>query len=161
MENFRPNLVVAGGVAHQEDLWEAVELQLDGGDTGIGGSASMLRLKVTGPCARCSMVNIDHHQQDHQQQQRGRGETDGAKPQARASADAVVAPVLKTLASYRRDKSNIYFGQFLAFDDAAATAAAGGEPLWLRTGMPVRACRRSEATAPATAKTRAVEATHA
>ena len=47
-------------------------------------------LKVDKPCARCSVVNVD-----------GRtGTIDGA--------------TLRTLSSYRRDRGNIYFGQFLS-----------------------------------------------
>ena len=94
VENFRPNLVIAGGVAHQEDLWTEVSV-------GKG-----LRLRVTGPCSRCAMVNIDHR--------------DGNKN----------APVLKTLASYRRDKAQIYFGQFLAIEEA-------GSDGWVHVGSSV------------------------
>lgn len=128
LENFRPNLVVDGGVAHQEDLWEKVELLLEPnakeeeeekGDEGRG-----IRLQVTGPCARCSMVNVDH-----------RAAKDGGGDETTA-----MAPVLKTLASYRRDKSNIYFGQFLAFDGLVGGHHEG----WLRTGAVVHARRRSE-----------------
>lgn len=148
MENFRPNLVVDGGVAHQEDLWASVELLL-------GGAA--VRLQVTGPCARCSMVNIDHQQ--HRSQDKEEGGRDGAGGPAGgsggggAAADAIVAPVLKTLASYRRDKANIYFGQFLVFaddDDGGSGGGVGQQPAgmaWLRTGMEVRARRRSDEAA--------------
>jgi len=52
------------------------------------------------------MVNIDHR--------------DGSKN----------APVLKTLASYRREKAQINFGQFLAIEEA------GGEG-WVHVGSPI------------------------
>jgi molybdenum cofactor sulfurtransferase len=95
VENFRPNLVIGGGVAHQEDLWRALEV----GDLG---------LRVTGPCSRCSMVNIDHR--------------DGSNKE-----------VLTTLATYRRDKSNIYFGQFLSIEEFGEMDAG-----WLQVGSVVR-----------------------
>lgn len=67
VENFRPNLVVAGGVAHQEDLWEAIELVEAEASGKAGGEAEdppSVCLRVTGPCARCSMVNIDHQDKE-------------------------------------------------------------------------------------------------
>ncbi|CAN0402382.1 unnamed protein product, partial [Ectocarpus sp. 8 AP-2014] len=45
--HFRPNFVVDGVRAHEEDGWKSVRI----------GEA--LRLRVTGPCSRCSMINID------------------------------------------------------------------------------------------------------
>ncbi|CBJ33682.1 conserved unknown protein [Ectocarpus siliculosus] len=47
--HFRPNFVVEGVRAHEEDGWKSVRI----------GEA--LRLRVTGPCSRwrCSMINID------------------------------------------------------------------------------------------------------
>lgn len=92
IENFRPNLVIAGGEAHQEDRWGVVRM----------GSVAF---RVTGPCSRCSMVNIDPQQ----------GTTH--------------IPVLKTLAAYRREKSKIYFGQFLCMEEF-------GTPIgtWLTVG---------------------------
>ncbi len=141
VENFRPNLVVAGGVAHQEDLWAAVELLGDEGRAAV-------RLQVTGPCARCSMVNIDPQKKP---QAAGAGDGGGGGGKADAQ-DAVVAPVLKTLASYRRDKANIYFGQFLVFadDDDGGDGSEYAQATWLRTGMRVRARRRSEEAAAVT-----------
>lgn len=44
-ERFRPNLVVVGGVAYQEDTWR--ELTVSG-----------VRLAIVEACARCSMLNI-------------------------------------------------------------------------------------------------------
>lgn len=147
VENFRPNLVVAGGVAHQEDLWAAVELLPcpAAAREGAGVCERGVRLQVTGPCARCSMVNIDHQKAQKQQEEPG-----GAKGgSGGGSSDAIVAPVLKTLASYRRDQANIYFGQFLVFadddgDDGGVGGGAESQGVWLRTGMRVRARRRSD-----------------
>lgn len=147
VDNFRPNLVVDGGVAHQEDLWASVELELLQQHAPSSSSSEeevgVVRLQVTGPCARCSMVNIDHQQRGKKGEGEGEGK-DGA---------AIVAPVLKTLASYRRERADIYFGQFLVFaddheeeeeEDSHAGGGVGGGLAWLRTGMRVRARRRSE-----------------
>lgn len=46
MARFRPNLIVAGGSAHQEDDWSAVE---------IGG----LRFDVAKTCTRCVFTTVD------------------------------------------------------------------------------------------------------
>ncbi|CAM9926275.1 unnamed protein product, partial [Ectocarpus fasciculatus] len=78
--HFRPNLVVDGVRAHEEDGWKSIRI----------GEA--LRLRVTGPCSRCSMINIDPEN----------GDTSGV--------------ALKVLAGYRRERANILFGQFLALD---------------------------------------------
>ena len=48
-----------------------------------------LKFEITRPCARCSVVNVDGKT----------GSIDGS--------------TLKTLATYRRDSGQIYFGQFL------------------------------------------------
>ncbi len=44
-EQFRPNLVFAGGVAHAEDRWQSLRI----------GNVSF---DVCGPCARCMVVNV-------------------------------------------------------------------------------------------------------
>lgn len=46
MARFRPNLIVSGGTAHQEDDWSAVE---------IGG----LRFDVAKTCTRCVFTTVD------------------------------------------------------------------------------------------------------
>lgn len=148
VDNFRPNLVVEGGVAHQEDLWQWIDLLHAKEEKGEKdeelASSSGLRLKVTGPCARCSMVNVDH-QSAFKQVTHRHGDGSSSSSPAACSNDAFVAPVLKTLASYRREKSNIYFGQFLAFDDVYGLKSAAAGDGWLRTGMRVKTCRHSEA----------------
>ncbi|CAM9638105.1 unnamed protein product [Scytosiphon promiscuus] len=83
--HFRPNFVVNGVRAHEEDGWQSVR---------IGGA---LRFRVTGPCSRCSMINIDPET----------GDTSGV--------------ALKVLAGYRRERANILFGQFLALDQPPST----------------------------------------
>ena len=71
--NFRPNLVVAGCAAHSEDDWATVRLP---------GS---LTLEITGPCQRCSVININ------------------------GSTGEVDTRALASLASYRR---KLTFGMF-------------------------------------------------
>lgn len=46
MDRFRPNIVIAGGTAFQEDEWDVVQI----------GNA---RFKITKPCARCVVTTID------------------------------------------------------------------------------------------------------
>ncbi len=46
MERFRPNLVIAGAAAHEEDSWRRLRI----------GS---VELAVVKPCARCSVVLVD------------------------------------------------------------------------------------------------------
>lgn len=92
------------------------------------------------------MVNIDHQQRGKKAEGGGAGGGAAAAP----VGVAIVAPVLKTLASYRREKANIYFGQFLVFADEEGRGhdggggGMGGVAAWLRTGMHVRARRRSD-----------------
>ncbi len=80
---FRPNIVVQvpnGRVAsNPEDSWKRVVFPIHG-----------LQFDVTGPCARCSMVDVDP--------------TSGTKG----------GKTLKALAQYRRDKGRINFGVFLS-----------------------------------------------
>eukprot|EP00898_Chlorokybus_atmophyticus_P006297 jgi/Chlat1/6669/Chrsp49S06159 len=94
-QRYRPNFIIHGGHAFQEDAWTAINM---GGVT----------LTVTGPCGRCSMINID--------QQTGMRSTAGQ-------------PLL-ALASFRRHAGRINFGVLLSavLDDHAA------EPVVLRVG---------------------------
>ena len=87
--NFRPNMVLTGTseglVAHEEDDWVSLVL----GGTATVGASTNVRLLVTKPCARCSVVNVD-----------GRtGEMTGK--------------VLAALVGNRKNKGAIHFGQFL------------------------------------------------
>lgn len=56
MERFRPNLVVAGFEAHDEDRVEELHVQAEGG--GEGGAAP-LRLQPVKPCARCPIPDVN------------------------------------------------------------------------------------------------------
>jgi uncharacterized protein len=46
MNRFRPNLVFAGGAAHDEDGWRRIRL---------GG----IELEIAKPCERCSVTTVD------------------------------------------------------------------------------------------------------
>lgn len=48
MNRFRPNIVISGGTAFQEDEWDMIKI----------GNA---RFKITKPCARCVVTTIDQH----------------------------------------------------------------------------------------------------
>jgi uncharacterized protein YcbX len=48
MERFRPNLVISGGTAYQEDAWRSLRI----GD---------VRFHLVKPCARCVIPNTDQH----------------------------------------------------------------------------------------------------
>lgn len=50
MERFRPNIVVSGGGAFEEDQWRTLE-------TARGG-----KLLCVKPCSRCVMINVDQQQ---------------------------------------------------------------------------------------------------
>jgi hypothetical protein len=108
ISNFRPNIVVQGvDGPHAEDSWRDISVQ------GLGGSC--LHFAVTGPCARCSMINVN------------------------SKTGAIDGNALQTLAKYRRGKGYnasgntssdgdsgpsattansraINFGQFLSYD---------------------------------------------
>lgn len=109
VENFRPNLVVSGGdgVPHQEDQWKTVQLQAlrrrkDGTE-----AAHTVTLQVTGPCSRCSMVNVD------------------------GTSGSMDCRAFQALSTYRKDGPAVYFGQFCAF---AAPFDGEDEVLWLQAG---------------------------
>ena len=46
MERFRPNLVIGGGTAHQEDRWREVRI-------------GEVRFTLVKPCARCIIITTD------------------------------------------------------------------------------------------------------
>lgn len=56
--NFRPNFVVAGCAPHCEDAWRTVSLQSRALNKTHEPNEE-LELEVTGPCQRCSVININ------------------------------------------------------------------------------------------------------
>lgn len=121
VENFRPNLVVSSAFPHAEDHWHSIQLPLFSSsalqpqsisspvekivnhavDTAVDTrkvvSAEML---VTGPCARCTMVDVDSVS--------GRSE----------------CRVFEALGAYRRQRGHgVCFGQFLATQSLTSQTA--------------------------------------
>ena len=92
--HFRPNLVIAGQRVDAEDEAKWQHITLANGD---------VRLRVTGPCARCSMVEIDPTS----------GQRHGA--------------VLRALAKHHRVGARLLFGFFCKVDKSN-----GGEEAHLR-----------------------------
>ena len=86
MSRFRPNIVVGGAPAWDEDRWARISM----GSAGISTSISM---RVAKPCGRCVVTTVD---QDT-------GESRGPEP-------------LKTLASFRTRNGKAMFGQNLVPD---------------------------------------------
>ncbi|CEG43365.1 molybdenum cofactor sulfurase [Plasmopara halstedii] len=89
---FRANLIVDGCLEpFEEDTWKRVR---------IGRTT----FDVSGPCSRCSIINLDPHSGVFHRQP------------------------LQVLSTYRRQRSSIYFGQFLIAD------ASREETRWLSVG---------------------------
>ena len=106
--HFRPNIVLTGGhgLGPSDAGWRCITL-----------SESDVTLRVTGPCGRCSMVEIDP--------------TSGARHGA----------VLRALAKHQRVRSRLVFGVFCTPQkDASGSAAlpmSAGSMIALRAGSPV------------------------
>lgn len=107
VENFRPNLVVSSTVAHEEDSWSSVRFPVYSHQNFVvadsideeskNAEASFVDMQVTGPCARCTMVDVNGSN--------GRGE----------------CRVFEALDAYRKQRGRgVCFGQFLANDVLAA-----------------------------------------
>jgi len=121
---FRPNLFVSGFRAHGEDSWHSLRLLHAPPPLSSSGAASVqpTELVTCGPCARCTMVNVDFRE----------GQRGTAEP-------------LRTLAQYRLSNGEIHFGmrmrpilQVTALDDATDDTDAGMLPSrWLERGMNV------------------------
>lgn len=98
VENFRPNLIVTGTTdgqhllpPHAEDHWTSLSLPTTSSSIDIERK-SVMTLRVTGPCSRCSMVNVNGK----------RGIMD--------------CRVFEALRGYRKHGNHVYFGQFLTLD---------------------------------------------
>ena len=78
---------------------------------------------VSGPCSRCNVINVDPHTGEFHRQP------------------------LQVLSSYRRQRSSIFFGQFLA---------SASDTVWLRVGDNVEVDARVAASQPVVA-TRALQ----
>lgn len=90
-DRFRPNVVIAGISAHEEDTWLTIE---------IGG----ITIGVGSPCPRCVITTID--------QQRG--------VRASVLGDEPGGEPLRTLATYRRQGSGVMFAMNATNDGRGA-----------------------------------------
>ena len=80
-DRFRPNVVLSGATAHEEDTWRTI--QIAGLTIGVGS-----------PCPRCVMVTID--------------QTRGVRASALTGEPG--GEPLRTLATYRRQGAGVMFG---------------------------------------------------
>lgn len=105
MSRFRPNIVVDGGEAFDEDFIDTLS---------ITSEASEVVLRFTKPCARCPITTIDQHT----------GERDGEWP----------AEPLDTLATFRADPrvdGGLTFGQnAMVVAGAGGRLAVGAQAEW-------------------------------
>lgn len=103
---FRANLIVDGCEAFDEDTW--TRLRIGSGDTTTTSSSceneESVTFDVSGPCSRCSMINVD------------------------PKTGAFNCAPLQTLSKYRRERSSIFFGQFLTRRPSSASIK------WLHVG---------------------------
>lgn len=111
VENFRPNLVVTGGTGqpHQEDAWKRLRVGVRAtaeqeAEEAIS-EAEEMELQVTGPCSRCSMVNVD------------------------GTSGSMDCRAFQALATYRKDGSSVYFGQFCSIVPTARSVERMKDPL--------------------------------
>ena len=59
IERFRPNIVLAGLEAHDEDRIGSFHIAMNPGEAGKAGKAGEVILKPVKPCPRCPIPNID------------------------------------------------------------------------------------------------------
>lgn len=87
VERFRPNIVLAGLEAHDEDRLSDMRVEIEGesGESGEPGDQALVALKPVKPCTRCSIPNIDpasgqtsHSVNDTLQSYRANPQMDGA-----------------------------------------------------------------------------------
>jgi len=109
VENFRPNLLVAGGTGkpHQEDSWSRISFRQCGMHVSpvdqTAASEFDIDMEVTGPCPRCSMVNVD------------------------GSSGSMDCRVFQALSTYRREDRDVYFGQFCALRSRPRISIPGAQ----------------------------------
>ena len=96
--NFRPNVVVRGAGAHSEDTWRRLRISADGP-----------LFDVTGPCQRCSVINVD------------------------GGTGVIDRRALEVLAGYRHrmGSGSIHFGMFLALDKSYKERVDRGQLVYI------------------------------
>jgi molybdenum cofactor sulfurtransferase len=108
VENFRPNLVVSScgkesASPHQEDFWKSVTVPLYSLSRSTFSSPTSLTLSVSGPCSRCSMVNVN------------------------GQSGIMSCKVFEALKEYRKVHNHVYFGQFLTFESISSAGCSNKE----------------------------------
>ncbi|MCG5074763.1 MOSC domain-containing protein [Paraburkholderia tagetis] len=113
MSRFRPNIVVDGGDAFDEDFIDTLSIASEEGKEGESGTREVV-LRFTKPCARCPITTIDQRT----------GERDGEWP----------AEPLDTLAAFRADPrvdGGLTFGQnAMVVAGAGECLAVGAQAQW-------------------------------
>jgi uncharacterized protein YcbX len=67
VESIRPNIIISGGTkqAHQEDYWNSILITTIPSSSSSSSSSLqqeyIIDFKLTGPCPRCSMVNVNNN----------------------------------------------------------------------------------------------------
>jgi uncharacterized protein len=59
MDRFRPNIVVSGAAAFQDDLWAAFDVHSSGDENTGSEAAGAVSFESVKPCSRCSIPQID------------------------------------------------------------------------------------------------------
>lgn len=104
---FRANFIVDGCRAFEEDTWARIRIggstDSDDGDDDDGDGVTF---DISGACSRCSMINID------------------------PKTGFFNRAPLQVLSKYRRERSNIFFGQFLTRQETSdATPSSSSSPV--------------------------------
>ncbi|KAF1318396.1 Molybdenum cofactor sulfurase, partial [Globisporangium splendens] len=100
---FRANFIVDGCAAFEEDTWMRLRIERNiDGDSNCDEDG--VTFDVSGACSRCAMINID------------------------PKTGAFHRAPLQALSKYRRERSSIFFGQFLT----RQTRAGGVALQWVR-----------------------------
>jgi len=95
---FRPNIVISGSIPHEEDFWDEIQITPSNNN-----SSPSNVFKVEGPCARCSMININNSKNEISLQ----------------------GTTLSSLAAYRKERRDVFFGQFLSSNQPPSTLHIG------------------------------------
>lgn len=110
---FRANLIVDGCEAFDEDTW--TRLHIGSGDNTSTSSCDSIgdegvTFDVSGPCSRCAMINVD------------------------PKTGAFHRAPLQTLSKYRRERSSVFFGQFLTRRPSSSSSPSAASIKWLHVG---------------------------
>ena len=98
VESIRPNFIISGGTqqAHQEDYWNSILISPTPSLLSSSGQDYFIDFRLTGPCPRCSMVNVNN------------------------TTGKYEPGILEAMSQYRKmyDRK-IYFGQFAKYSESS------------------------------------------